>query len=190
MRAESLLQAFAATLDPHHERTDVDWLRHEIADAEGCRSHNRGKLTETSHYLTPPSPALRGARRLGWPLARAPRNMRRGMGLNNCALGCPTGAKQSILVTVVWRGRRAAGVRGRLVERDEADPTAAPHARHRARDTRRPCTVQSRSEWKITPATLPPRVATAIRNASHASSVRRGVAIAHPITRRENTSST
>src|SRR5436309_1924442 len=41
---------------------------------------------------------LAGARRLGWPAARAPRNMRRCMGLNNCALGCPTGAKQGILI--------------------------------------------------------------------------------------------
>jgi choline dehydrogenase-like flavoprotein len=79
---------------------------------------------------------VEGARRLGWPLARAPRNMRRCMGLNNCALGCPTGAKQSMLVTeipralaagarlvtharvdrLLWRGRRAVGVRGRLVD--------------------------------------------------------------------------
>ncbi|MFN8543682.1 MAG: GMC family oxidoreductase [Candidatus Binatia bacterium] len=76
-----------------------------------------------------------GARALGWPLARAPRNMRRCVGLNNCALGCPTGAKQAMHVTevpralhagaalvtdarverVLFRGGRAAGVRGWLV---------------------------------------------------------------------------
>jgi choline dehydrogenase-like flavoprotein len=81
---------------------------------------------------------VRGAERLGWPLARAPRNMRRCVGLNNCALGCPTGAKQSMLVTevprtlraggalltdarvdrVCWRGGRAVGVRGRLLAED------------------------------------------------------------------------
>src|SRR5579884_752123 len=81
---------------------------------------------------------LAGARRLGWPVARAPRSMRRCVGLNNCALGCPTGAKQSMLVTeiprllaagghlltharvdrVVFRGGRAAGVRGRLLGAD------------------------------------------------------------------------
>ncbi|HJQ83316.1 MAG TPA: GMC family oxidoreductase N-terminal domain-containing protein, partial [Candidatus Binatia bacterium] len=81
---------------------------------------------------------LEGARRLGWPVARAPRNMRRCVGLNNCALGCPTGAKQSMLVTevpralaggaalvtharvdrVLFRGRRAVGVRGRFVGDD------------------------------------------------------------------------
>src|SRR5215813_10184567 len=77
-----------------------------------------------------------GARALGWPVARAPRNMRRCVGLNNCALGCPTGAKQGMHVTeipralragaalvtdarvdrVLFRGRRAIGVRGRFVD--------------------------------------------------------------------------
>jgi choline dehydrogenase-like flavoprotein len=81
---------------------------------------------------------LEGARRLGWPVARAPRNMRRCMGLNNCALGCPTGAKQAMHVTeipralaagatlvtdarvdrILFHGRRAVGVRGRLLDRD------------------------------------------------------------------------
>jgi choline dehydrogenase-like flavoprotein len=81
---------------------------------------------------------LEGARRLGWPTARAPRNMRRCVGLNNCALGCPTGAKQAMHVTevpralaagaalvtgarvdrVLFRGGRAVGVRGRLVGAD------------------------------------------------------------------------
>jgi choline dehydrogenase-like flavoprotein len=78
---------------------------------------------------------VQGAQRLGWPLARAPRNMRRCVGLNNCALGCPTGAKQAMHVTevpralaagaalltdarverVLWKGTRAVGVRGRLL---------------------------------------------------------------------------
>ena len=81
---------------------------------------------------------LEGARRLGWPVARAPRNMRRCVGLNNCALGCPTGAKQAMHVTeipralaagaalvtharvdrVLFRGTRAIGVRGRFVGDD------------------------------------------------------------------------
>jgi len=81
---------------------------------------------------------VRGAEALGWPLARAPRNMRRCVGLNNCALGCPTGAKQSMLVTqvpaaladgaalltdarvdrVLWRGTQAVGVSGRLLGDD------------------------------------------------------------------------
>ena len=81
---------------------------------------------------------IEGAQRLGWPLARAPRNMRRCVGLNNCALGCPTGAKQAMHVTeipralaagaalvtharvdrVLFRGTRAIGVRGRFVGDD------------------------------------------------------------------------
>ena len=91
---------------------------------------------------------LEGARRLGWPVARAPRNMRRCVGLNNCALGCPTGAKQAMHVTeipralaagaslvtharvdrVLFRGRRAIGVRGRLLGDD-----GRPRGRFRAR---------------------------------------------------------
>jgi choline dehydrogenase-like flavoprotein len=81
---------------------------------------------------------LEGARKLGWPVKRNPRNMRRCVGLNNCALGCPTGAKQAMHVTeipralaagahlvtharvdrVLFRGSRAVGVRGRLVGDD------------------------------------------------------------------------
>ena len=79
---------------------------------------------------------VRGARRLGWQVEAAPRNMNRCVGLNNCALGCPTGAKQSMLVTeipralaagarlvtnarvsrVTFERGRAVGVRGRFVD--------------------------------------------------------------------------
>src|SRR5262249_43024037 len=81
---------------------------------------------------------VQGAQRLGWPLALAPRNMRRCVGLNNCALGCPTGAKQAMHVTevpralgagaalltdarvdrIAWQGTQAVGVRGRLLGED------------------------------------------------------------------------
>ncbi len=81
---------------------------------------------------------VEGARRLGWPVERNPRNMRRCVGLNNCALGCPTGAKQAMHVTeipralaagaimvthaqvrrVLFRGGHAVGVRGRLIGHD------------------------------------------------------------------------
>ena len=77
-----------------------------------------------------------GARRLGWEVKDNPRDMHRCVGLNNCAYGCPTGAKQSMLVTeiprglsqgvrlvtharvwrVTFRNGRAAGVRGRFVD--------------------------------------------------------------------------
>jgi choline dehydrogenase-like flavoprotein len=48
-----------------------------------------------------------GARKLGWNPKPNLRNMRRCAGLNNCAFGCPTGAKQSMLVTYVPRALRA-----------------------------------------------------------------------------------
>jgi choline dehydrogenase-like flavoprotein len=48
-----------------------------------------------------------GARKLGWQARENLRNMRRCAGLNNCAFGCPTGAKQSALVTYVPRALRA-----------------------------------------------------------------------------------
>jgi choline dehydrogenase-like flavoprotein len=90
---------------------------------------------------------LDGARKLGWPVKRNPRNMRRCVGLNNCALGCPTGAKQSMLVTeipralaagaqlvtharvdrILFQGSRAIGVRGRLLGDD-----GRPRGRFRA----------------------------------------------------------
>ena len=76
-----------------------------------------------------------GARKLGWHPRENLRNMRRCAGLNNCAFGCPTGAKQSMLVTyvpralragarlatgarvdrVIFEGSRAVGVRGRFL---------------------------------------------------------------------------
>ncbi len=81
---------------------------------------------------------VEGARKLGWPLKRSPRNMNRCVGLNNCALGCPTGAKQAMHVTeipralaqgaalvtrarvdrVLFLGTRAVGVRGKLLGED------------------------------------------------------------------------
>src|SRR5262249_61048765 len=68
-------------------------------------------------------------------VARAPRNMRRCVGLNSCARGCPRGGKQARPVTevpgalaagaalitdarverVLWKGTRAVGVRGRFL---------------------------------------------------------------------------
>jgi choline dehydrogenase-like flavoprotein len=53
---------------------------------------------------------VEGARRLGWEVKDNPRNVSRCVGLNNCAYGCPTGAKQSMLVTEIPRAL-AAGAR-------------------------------------------------------------------------------
>ncbi len=50
---------------------------------------------------------VRGAKKLGWEVQDNPRNMKRCVGLNNCGIGCPTGAKQSMLVTEVPRALSA-----------------------------------------------------------------------------------
>src|SRR5262245_499259 len=100
------------------------------------------------HYGRATPRFLERARRRGGPGAGPPRNMRRCVGLNNCALGCPTGAKQAMHVTeipralqagaalvtdarvdrILFRGRRAIGVRGRLLGED-----GRPRGRFRAR---------------------------------------------------------
>lgn len=48
-----------------------------------------------------------GARRLGWSAGATPRNVRDCANLGLCNLGCPSGAKQSTLVTYVPRAERA-----------------------------------------------------------------------------------
>lgn len=79
-----------------------------------------------------------GAEALGWKVVENLRNQVHCPGSNNCAFGCPTGAKQSALVTYVPRalhfgarvladvrvdrvtrdGKRATGVSGRVVSPD------------------------------------------------------------------------
>ena len=79
-----------------------------------------------------------GAERLGWQVIQNRRNQLHCCGCNNCVLGCPTGAKRSMLVTnvpralrggarlfadcrverVTRRGKRATGVEGRFTRPD------------------------------------------------------------------------
>ena len=64
-----------------------------------------------------------GARRLGWAASPTPRNVRNCLNLGLCNFGCPSGAKQSTLVTYVPRAERAgarvlAGTRARSVRVD------------------------------------------------------------------------
>jgi choline dehydrogenase-like flavoprotein len=107
-------------MEPHFARAE------EILHAESQQPDTLGRH---SHLF------LQGAQKLGWTLEPNRRNMRRCMGLNNCSLGCPTGAKQSMLVTevpralragarlftnarvrrVLFKGRRAIGVRGEFM---------------------------------------------------------------------------
>lgn len=78
-----------------------------------------------------------GARAMGWKVIPNLRNQVHCAGSNNCGFGCPTGAKQSALVTyipralrfgarvysdvridrITYRGKRATGVIGRVVDR-------------------------------------------------------------------------
>jgi choline dehydrogenase-like flavoprotein len=91
-----------------------------------------------------------GAETLGWKVVENLRNQVHCPGSNNCAFGCPTGAKQSALVTYIPRalhfgariyadvralritrtGKRATGVDGRVVR---ADGSAGPRLTVRAR---------------------------------------------------------
>ncbi|HVY60302.1 MAG TPA: GMC family oxidoreductase, partial [Planctomycetota bacterium] len=92
-----------------------------------------------------------GADRLGWKITANTRNQRHCMGSNNCAFGCPTGGKQSMLVSylpralaagariyadcrvekVLVEAGRARSVRARLV--DPATRRPGPALRARAR---------------------------------------------------------
>jgi choline dehydrogenase-like flavoprotein len=91
-----------------------------------------------------------GARALGWNVISNLRNQVHCAGSNNCAFGCPTGAKQSALVSyipralhfgarvysdvrakrITHRGKRATGVEGRVVlEHGRSGPRIVVHAR-------------------------------------------------------------
>lgn len=90
-------------------------------------------IGEDNHLLK------RGADAMGWKVIGNLRNQLHCAGSNNCAFGCPTGAKQSALVSYVPRalhfgarllsdvkvdkilmhGKRAVGVEGRVVGADE-----------------------------------------------------------------------
>lgn len=92
-----------------------------------------------------------GAERLGYRVTANRRNQRHCVGSNNCAFGCPTGGKQSMLVSYLPRAvahgariyadcraervllerGRASGVEGRL--RDPATRRRGPRVRVRAR---------------------------------------------------------
>ncbi|MEO1268406.1 MAG: GMC family oxidoreductase [Myxococcota bacterium] len=91
-----------------------------------------------------------GADQKGWNIIPNLRNQVHCAGTNNCAFGCPTGAKRSVLLTYVPRalhygarllanvrvakimrkGKRAVGVQGRVVKMDgTAGPRVTVHAK-------------------------------------------------------------
>ncbi|MCG9066108.1 GMC family oxidoreductase [Laribacter hongkongensis] len=104
-------------------------------------------LVGVSDWLADPNPnnavLARGCEALGIPHARIRRNVRGCWNLGYCGMGCPTNAKQSMLLTalpaalergarlvhrarveaVEWQGRRASGVRVAALGPDGVTPT-------------------------------------------------------------------
>src|SRR5215471_18176879 len=85
------------------QRVQRDWavdLEPYFVEVEG-RLHVAEQDPET---IGRDSALLReGAQALGWRLIPNTRNQIHCAGSNNCTLGCPTGAKQSMLVTAIPR---------------------------------------------------------------------------------------
>jgi len=88
----------------------VDAVWHDVHVVPTDRAH----LNRNAHRLGV------GAERLGWAASATPRNVKDCANLGLCNLGCPSGAKQSTLLTYVPRAERAgarvlAGVRAERV---------------------------------------------------------------------------
>jgi choline dehydrogenase-like flavoprotein len=75
----------------------VERVWNDIHAAPTTRTH----LNRNAHRLEV------GARRLGWSAEAMPRNVRDCANLGHCNFGCPTGAKQSTLLTYVPRAERS-----------------------------------------------------------------------------------
>lgn len=93
--------------------------RHQVVDAAPERLEPYFVRAESDLHVSHQDPESigrdqhlfrRGAERLGWSVVENTRNQRHCAGSNNCAFGCPTGAKQSMLVTALPRAS-AAGAR-------------------------------------------------------------------------------
>jgi choline dehydrogenase-like flavoprotein len=63
--------------------------------------------TGPAHMSRNAAVLARGAQRLDWDAATTPRSVRNCVNLGLCNLGCPSGAKQSTLVTYIPRAERA-----------------------------------------------------------------------------------
>ncbi len=87
-------------LEPFREDAFGPFLDRAWADL-GAAPTDRGHLNRNAHVLES------GAARLGWKAHAMARNVRGCTNLGLCNFGCPTGAKQSTLVTYVPRAERA-----------------------------------------------------------------------------------
>ncbi|MCA9529893.1 MAG: GMC family oxidoreductase N-terminal domain-containing protein [Myxococcales bacterium] len=93
-----------------------------------------------------------GARRLGWDYLHTVRSQRNCVGSNNCVLGCPTGAKQSTLVSYIPRAIAAGArcltevrVESLLIEGGRCVGVRGASLCPRDRRTRRPVTVRAKA---------------------------------------------
>lgn len=122
-RKEGGLDLTTKSLEPYYERVEK---RIHVAPNDPDAIGNENKLLK------------RGADALGWKYVSNLRNQVHCIGSNRCAFGCPTGAKQSALVSYIPRalhfgarvyadvrvdrltfhGKRATGVLGRVISAD------------------------------------------------------------------------
>ncbi len=147
------------------ERVLAHWVRdHGLAglaperlDAYFARVEHRvsARTQDPGTYNNDAFALRRGAERLGWKYVPVQRNQHHCAGTNRCAFGCPSGGKQSTLVSYIpdavaagarvycdahvarvlldQGGRRATGLQGRMVRHD--DGTVGPSLTVRARET-------------------------------------------------------
>ena len=144
----ALLAGLAATTTGSAGSRTRSWRR----SSSGCGGHPRRADRPGPHepQRRPSGAAARA--RLGWSASPTPRNVQRtALNLGLCNFGCPSGAKQSTLVTYVPRAERAgarvlAGTRAERV-RLEADGCVAwtPWGRPPARRTRSGASSRRRS---------------------------------------------
>ena len=88
VRTEGMTDCTPAKMDRHFAR---------VEKMITARKQDPGTVGEDNELLK------RGAGKLGWETIDNIRNQDHCVGSNNCAFGCPTGAKQSVLLTYVPR---------------------------------------------------------------------------------------